>query len=736
MSNLSELLPAGAGAKSASFVASGTLGSGVTVALKADGTVEAVSAVDESLGSSAQISTGNFAYPVGVYDSTNNKVVVVYSGPSNRAYAVVGQISGTSISFGSEVLAVATTAYYQAGAFDANTGKVLLCYSDYDNSEYGKAVVGTVSGTSISFGSVSTFNSSATSYISAIYDPAAQKIVIGYKDGSYPANGSLIAATISGTSVSFGAESTFNSGSAQFVSLTYNSAEDKILVFYQDQGNSRYPTCRVASLSGTSFSYGTETVLASRAVENTGGAYTTSGKHFLVFRNDGSPNNLSSVVVATVSGNSVSFGTEAATTARFSNSYVPVVYNAKADKVIIFGRNQENSYYPTYLTASISGTNITLSTPVVAQSVTSYEQGAVYDPTEEKSALFWPTSSRTIPVGAVLTSASSNNTGFICIPDQAIADTATGAVIVQGGVSEKLSGLTVGADYYVQDGGSLASSSIPFDISGASYDSVSFDVSAQEITPTSIRFNTTGTKMFVLGESSDNVNEYNLSIAFDISTASFSQSFSVSTQEIQPRGLAFNNDGTKMFVTGGSGDDVNEYTLSTGFDVSTATYSQNFSVSAQIISPSGIAFNSDGTKMFICGSTNDSVFEYALTSGFNVSTASFIDSISVASEEASPFDIAFNPEGNKMFIAGATGDAVYEYILSAAFDISTAVYSTNFSVAGQEATIQGIAFNESGTKFYITGSTTDAAYQYSTTAASTTVPAGRALSSTSILLEG
>jgi hypothetical protein len=736
MSNLSELLPAGAGAKSASFVASGTLGSGVTVALKADGTVEAVSAVDESLGSSAQISTGNFAYPVGVYDSTNNKVVVVYSGPSNRAYAVVGQISGTSISFGSEVLAVATTAYYQAGAFDANTGKVLLCYSDYDNSEYGKAVVGTVSGTSISFGSVSTFNSSATSYISAIYDPAAQKIVIGYKDGSYPANGSLIAATISGTSVSFGAESTFNSGSAQFVSLTYNSAEDKILVFYQDQGNSRYPTCRVASLSGTSFSYGTETVLASRAVENTGGAYTTSGKHFLVFRNDGSPNNLSSVVVATVSGNSVSFGTEAATTARFSNSYVPVVYNAKADKVIIFGRNQENSYYPTYLTASISGTNITLSTPVVAQSVTSYEQGAVYDPTEEKSALFWPTSSRTIPVGAVLTSASSNNTDFIGITDQAIADTATGAVIVQGGVSEKLSGLTVGADYYVQDGGSLASSSIPFDISGASYDSVSFDVSAQEITPTSIRFNTTGTKMFVLGESSDNVNEYNLSIAFDISTASFSQSFSVSTQEIQPRGLAFNNDGTKMFVTGGSGDDVNEYTLSTGFDVSTATYSQNFSVSAQIISPSGIAFNSDGTKMFICGSTNDSVFEYALTSGFNVSTASFIDSISVASEEASPFDIAFNPEGNKMFIAGATGDAVYEYILSAAFDISTAVYSTNFSVAGQEATIQGIAFNESGTKFYITGSTTDAAYQYSTTAASTTVPAGRALSSTSILLEG
>jgi hypothetical protein len=51
------------------------------------------------------------------------------------------------------------------------------------------------------------------------------------------------------------------------------------------------------------------------------------------------------------------------------------------------------------------------------------------------------------------------------------------------------------------------------------------------------------------------------------------------------RDLAFNNDGTKMFIVGDTGDDVNEYTLSTGFDVSTASYSQNFSISAQETSP-------------------------------------------------------------------------------------------------------------------------------------------------------
>jgi hypothetical protein len=67
-----------------------------------------------------------------------------------------------------------------------------------------------------------------------------------------------------------------------------------------------------------------------------------------------------------------------------------------------------------------------------------------------------------------------------------------------------------------------------------------------------------------------------------------------------------------MFIVGHNGDDVNEYILSTGFDISTATYSQNFSVSAQETAPYGLAFNTKGTKMFIVGATGDDVNEYDL----------------------------------------------------------------------------------------------------------------------------
>jgi SpoU rRNA methylase family enzyme len=139
-----------------------------------------------------------------------------------------------------------------------------------------------------------------------------------------------------------------------------------------------------------------------------------------------------------------------------------------------------------------------------------------------------------------------------------------------------------------------------------------------------------------------------------------------------------------MFVVGANGDDVNEYDLSTGFDVSTSVYSQNFSVAAQDTSPTGIAFNNDGTKMFIVGAIGDAVYEYTLSTGFDVSTASYSQSLSVAAQETTPTDVSFNANGTKMFILGYIGDDVNEYTLSTGFDLSTASYSQNFSISAQE----------------------------------------------------
>jgi DNA-binding beta-propeller fold protein YncE len=261
-----------------------------------------------------------------------------------------------------------------------------------------------------------------------------------------------------------------------------------------------------------------------------------------------------------------------------------------------------------------------------------------------------------------------------------------------------------------------------FDISNASFAAV-FSVAAQDTSPTGITFNNDGTKMFIVGDAGDDVNEYTLSTAFDVSTATYSQNFSVSAQDTSPAGIAFNNDGTKMFILGDAGNDVNEYTLGTGFNVSTATYSQNFSVSSQITTPNGIAFNTDGTKMFIVASAEQNVNEYTLGTGFDVSTATFVDAFSVVSQEASPKGIAFNNDGTKMFIVGVSGDEVNEYTLGTGFDVSTASYSQNFSVAPQEDYPTGIAFNNDGTKMFIVGTTGDDVNEY-TLGATIAIPFG------------
>ena len=100
-----------------------------------------------------------------------------------------------------------------------------------------------------------------------------------------------------------------------------------------------------------------------------------------------------------------------------------------------------------------------------------------------------------------------------------------------------------------------------------------------------------GPKMFVVGFDGQDVNEYTLSPPFDVSTASFVDSFSVAVEETFPTGVAFSSEGTKMFVVGADGDKVNEYTLSTPFDVSTASFEDSFSVAAQDTTPTDVAFS-------------------------------------------------------------------------------------------------------------------------------------------------
>ena len=77
------------------------------------------------------------------YDSTNDRVIVCYrdAGNSNYGTAIVGTVVGTAITFGSEVVFNSGTTTQIGCTFDSTNGKTVIAFSDDSNSSYGTAVV-------------------------------------------------------------------------------------------------------------------------------------------------------------------------------------------------------------------------------------------------------------------------------------------------------------------------------------------------------------------------------------------------------------------------------------------------------------------------------------------------------------------------------------------------------------------------------------------------------------------
>jgi 6-phosphogluconolactonase (cycloisomerase 2 family) len=312
-----------------------------------------------------------------------------------------------------------------------------------------------------------------------------------------------------------------------------------------------------------------------------------------------------------------------------------------------------------------------------------------------------------------------------------------------------------------------------WDISTASYDTVSFSVTSQEATPNGMFFGDSGAKMYIVGDTNDTVYQYTLSTPWDLSTASYaSLSKSVNAEETNPRDVFFKSDGTIMYVTGTTGDDVNQYALSSAWDVSTASFTKvssptlntwfgegtpngiyikpdgaqfyivgpftdtvwqqtmstawdvenmvpGFYVGSQEGVPNGLAFKDDGTKMYIVGSVNDTVYQYSLATAWDVLTASYDSvSFSVATEENDPRGVAFKTDGTKMYIIGTQGDDVNEYDLGTAWNVSTASFVQIFSVFAQTGgTPVKVEFKSDGTKMFVASDTNDAIYEYALSSA-------------------
>ena len=395
------------------FTATGTIADGIIVTLETDGTVKATtqSVGSPSLGTPVIFEDAITTNQAITYDSNSERVVIAYEDKGNSDYgtAVVGEVSGTVISFGTPVVYKTENVFDDGIAltFDSNSNKVVLAFANAGFSERGTAIVGTVSGDSISFGGETVFESGGTDHISATFDSDSNKVVIAYRDVGNSNYGTGVVGTVSGTSISFGTPVVFNSGATLYASATFDSNENKVVIAYKNSGYFSYGTAIVGTVSGTAISYGTAVYF------------------------------------------------ESATT-----SYVSATFDSTENKVVIAYKDGGNSDYGTGIVGTVSGTAISFGTAVVFESAESTYIATTFDTSATKSVIAYRDDGNSdkgtaVAYGAAVTTDVNNEIG---IAAEAGTDGNPLDVTILGGVNASQSGLTIADEYWAATDGTLSSS--------------------------------------------------------------------------------------------------------------------------------------------------------------------------------------------------------------------------------------------------------------------------------------
>ncbi len=241
-----------------------------------------------------------------------------------------------------------------------------------------------------------------------------------------------------------------------------------------------------------------------------------------------------------------------------------------------------------------------------------------------------------------------------------------------------------------------------------------------------LNFNNDGTKMYTVNAgASDAVIEHILTTPYDISTAIVNNTFGVSRGgDTQATQVVFNNDGTKMFIVNHAGrKSVDYYSLSTAFDVSTATFDGEYFISGQEKRANSIAFNNDGTRMVVAGVGNNSqvqIHEYSLSTGFDLSsTVTHLNTQDLISFQNHIDGVTFNYDGTKMYtitLMNKDGteaqDLMSQFKLTTPYDVSTLSLEGTYTVSSVSGDSREVVFSNDGSKMFIIDDDNDKVHEF------------------------
>ena len=436
---------AASGGGEQTFTASGSISAGALVGINSNGTISTMGA---TAGTPVQFHPNNVdssrgTYKAIVYDTANNKVIQFYRDTANNYYltCVVGTISGQSISYGTPV-AYSANAHRLRATYDTNSSRAVCIFRNESDTNDGYAVVVSVSGTTPTFGTAVEFSNANMDAGDCCFDSNSNKVVIAYKNGS-TAQGKSIVGTVSGTSISFGSEATFTTNNPYdgYITCAFDSNLNKVVIAYTDYSNSSYGTAIVGTVSGTSISFGSAVVYSAfNATYYSELAFDSNANKFLLVY---AAESQLKCRVGTVSGTSISFGTEQFLTLVGGDYVNTLVFDSATNEMIIFFEavttNQASA-----IKGKLSGTSFFAGSSIVVAAVNVTIAGSAYDEDTDQCILSYQDDSGYNGRNVVFNSA---NPSWVGVAAESISNGVSGKVTVIGGINTNQSGLVTGAVY-------------------------------------------------------------------------------------------------------------------------------------------------------------------------------------------------------------------------------------------------------------------------------------------------
>jgi lambda family phage minor tail protein L len=265
-----------------------------------------------------------------------------------------------------------------------------------------------------------------------------------------------------------------------------------------------------------------------------------------------------------------------------------------------------------------------------------------------------------------------------------------------------------------------------------------YETNIYAVSPNAMAWDSTGNNLYISRKDTGKIYQYYTDTVYDITTLYHYSGYEldISNQDVHFTGICFANSGTYLYAAGFNTNKIFRYTLSTPYDIRTATHDQTYQASTEISTNSynlqGLFINESGDDIYVTINSavtiaENLIYQYTLGTSYDLSTISFYNKADQTADLPETQDVFFSPDGLNAYIPmyGTENPHIIQLSLSVAWDTDTMFNSGYWDMEDSyledaykdtspfEDKITSVCFDSTGKYMFIVGNRTDRVHKFS-----------------------